>query len=97
MRYLVSLICGALSVTPLFGGQNEILAAALADAKRLPLAEVQVTRYLHSPLREKSQARKVYSFWANSLSTAPDLVPMRRVNAELLAIRLIDYNWDKFT
>lgn len=74
----------------------EAVAAALADARRLPAPIAQRTRYLDLtaiPAENLETARKVVSFHVNSLSREAEIIRPREVTPQLLAINIDDYRW----
>lgn len=72
-------------------GQNEAIAAALADAKRLPPDVRQSVRYLWEPKGFKETDLKVLAFQVNQLSRNPEMTPPAVVNVNLLRVNVLDY------
>lgn len=80
------------------------LAAALTDARALSADAAARTRYLDLsalPADYREEAAKVGDFQINTLSRESQLIKLRRVSADLLAVVLDDYRldpktWEKF-
>lgn len=100
MKPILSLLALTFTLPPLLAGPSEAIAAALFDARKLPPGVRENTRYLALPDEEEEIAAdwyKVLSFHTNQLSRELDIVRPRRINRNLFAVNLLDYQWDKFT
>jgi len=79
----------------------DAVAAAWYDVRTLPPELRPRTRYLslyNLPSRERTEAARVLSFHANSLSREPDIVPPALLaDGTLLRVNLSDYGWDADT
>lgn len=97
MRFL-TIIAGLLLTAPVLASPQSAMAAALADARKLPPAIAQQTRYLDGsnlPAEYRTEASRVLDFHANQLSRNSELVKLRRVSPDLWAVVLTDYSWER--
>ena len=91
MRLSVPLLL--LLVAPALADPSAALAAAVADARKLTPDARTRARYLYDPYY-LIERKKVFDFWANSLSREVDLVKLVAVGAGVLRADLADYGWD---
>jgi hypothetical protein len=95
-RTLLALVLVLTGAASLLAGPAEAVAAAYADAARLPPETARTTRYLSTyaiPEKERPDFLRALKFHCNSLSREAELVPPRQVAPELLAVNLLDYGW----
>jgi hypothetical protein len=75
---------------------DQIVTAALADARSLPAGAAATTRYLsaaHLPREERRELYAVVAYHVNGLSREAKRVPPRKVTEWLWAVDLTDYRW----
>lgn len=99
VRAAVSLLLCAASVWA--SSPADAVAAALADAGRLPPDARAHARYLslyhESDAKRLGEQKKVLDFWVNSLSREAELKPLVEVRPGLYRLDLRDYRWDAKT
>jgi len=93
MTRLAALIL-ALVAAPALASPQTAVAAAVADARRLPPEVACRTRYLYLPPYQRMELVVAVKFWANCLSREVDFGTPRVVADGLLAVVLDDYRWD---
>lgn len=82
------------------GGPAEAVAAAWADAQKLPVEIRPHVRYLTEfgiPEKERASEAKAHAFHVNQLSREPDLAPLVRVTPSLVRVNLKDFGWTRET
>ncbi len=70
---------------------------AHADCKRQPVAVRSSLRFLSLysiPENQREDFLKALTFSINSLSREAEIIPPRRISADLVSIHLADYDWD---
>ncbi len=78
-------------------GFTEIVGAAHADAKALPVEVAARTRYLSAAHLSRAEQRELYAvlnYHINGLSRESKLTAARKVTEWLWAVDLVDYRWD---
>lgn len=73
-----------------------VVLLAHSDIRHLPEAEAVTTRYLwlpNLPALEANTFQRVLAGHVNQLSRASDLVPLRRLGKQIVAVNLNDYHW----
>ncbi len=100
MRWLTLALLMLMAV-PLRGSSPaEAVAAALSDARKLPLEVRQQTGYLMRPPsckteREWSEFKAALAFHFHSLSREPEIVPLVEPVPGIIRVYFDDYGWDK--
>ena len=97
MRYLFPLLISTVMGGAASGSPAEAVAAAKADAERLPYELRTQTRYLslhEIPPEQRVEVSRTVDFWVNSLSRNSELIRCRRIGTIALAVAVSDYGWD---
>lgn len=87
--------CAALASSP-----AEAVAAALADAQKLPAETRPHYRYMslyNIPLAERDAFERALVFHFHCLSREPEIVPLYRVAPGLVRVYFPDYGWERGT
>ncbi|HYE78131.1 MAG TPA: hypothetical protein VEI97_09100, partial [bacterium] len=98
MRLLAVLLVWLMGQVALAGGAADVVAAALADARKLPPELRKEVRYLslhNLPEADRPGFLRALAFHVNSLSREAELVVPTGVSPDLLRVSFIDHGWKR--